>query len=350
MFDFMFQFESGGINSTHVVNWSKVTRIEPWFLCAGANGTSRTATWVMYRGFMITNGTADDVELVLNEDGDKWQWIPNESSWIADIRYIKEASFNNSADWNLTTQFGEVDWAMRNYTYEGLSLNESIIKFNISINAVISDGWNFVHVPVILKFQMIHNITKNVWKYGVDIDWSTVKDFPCGGILSTGDNFSLIARDTVEFGYTPDVYSESTDIPILNFSTNAENDTAIFSIAGVEYGREYFTRNYLINGTEFHNTTRIYIENASYVEDNSSAPYQSQIFVIFDGFKYNQSLGFEFDPQVMTHCAPVPGDGGAIPWTGFFQMLGLLALITIVFSIKKIKKRNEPGVLKKGIL
>ena len=237
---------------------------------------------------------------------------------------------------------GAVNLTTRDYSYEGRSLKESIATFNLSINAVIVDSFNWTYVPVVLSFRVTHNVTKNTYKYGADIDWSAAKDFPCLGALSTGDNFSLVANDAFGVGINHDISDVEGGVQLGNYTMNAENDTAIFLLDGVEYAREYMTKTYLINGTELHNTTRIFIFNGTHSEDNFTA-FASTTFVIFDGFKYNVSLGFEFDPFVVVPCSEVPEAG--IPWTGLlFQLLGVLTVVTIAFSIKR-KTLNKPGVL-----
>lgn len=338
-FDFAFTFSPGGINATHVLNWSKVIYNGP-ILTSGSTleGTIGVGIAVKFNGFIIVNGTAGDVELVLREEPNKWGYGPKNTTGMASLFYMRQESFFNSTDWNLTMKIGAVNLTTRDYSYEGRSLKESIATFNISINAVITDSFNFTHIPVVLDFRVTHNITKNTWKYGADIDWSAVKDFPCRNQLSTGDNFSLVANDALVLAINHDLTNTDGGVQLGNYTTNTENDTAIFVLDGVEYAREYFTTHYLINGTEPHNTTRIFIANATHSADNLSA-YASQTFIIFDGFKYNQSLGFEFDPFVVVPCSEVHDVG--IPWTGLlFQLLGVLTVVSIVFSIKKKKPQQ----------
>ncbi len=318
-------FEEGGLDvpNKQVLNWSKLEHIEPTLVCESYYNTSDLInTRCLFNGFTIVKGNASTFQLENGTSDDGWSFGPLTTLEYAKINYM-----------DATTKIGEVILTTSDYIYNNQSLKESIAYFNVTINATIGTEIKY-DLQVILKFTVTHNITATTYKYGVDIDWSTCLDFPISDTLNTGDDFSLLATDSVIITV---IKEDFTTYPIAQFQTNPENDTAIFEIGGIVYAYAQFTKNYEIQGTiGTYNTTRIYVAEAA-LSLGGTKP-SSQVFVIFDGFKYNQSSGLRFDPYVLIRSSII-SDGGAIPWSGLLlTVLGLLAVISVFFWCKRINQ------------
>lgn len=332
-FDISSMFEPGGVDvpSQQVLNWSKAYYSTVGLSLASHSNDTYVATGHVIDGFSMYEGNASELELELFEEH-PWCWqIKNED-------LVTEMSFLNS-----TTKIGELNINARDYIYDGRNLKESIITFNVTINASIWDSSTTAKIPVVLMYRITHNITATTYKYGAVIDWSQHKDFPCGGKLATGDQFSLVAADRFSIGacLEREGFTCLQDVQVSNFTTDTANDSAIFRINGIELGSEKFPTQYLINGTEPHDTTRIYIYNSSYTPDIYISDVTSRMFIIFDGFKYNQSTGFRFDPYVIVPCSET-SDNIGIPWNGLLiNLIGLTALITVVYGLIKSKNKRE---------
>ena len=204
-----------------------------------------------------------------------------------------------------------------NATYNGTAVTDSIATFNVTLDAQIIDTQlvrpgpggmeipphqTLNNVPVVLTFQVTENSAYTAYKYGVNLDWSADNAFPTTG-LNNGDNFTLVSFDNLGFET-----SQSSTSPIQNiffFSTDAQNDSAIYSVNGTELCQELFPLNYTINGnSETYNTTRIFVPYQNYDQISAlNVTGNSDMFVGFDGFNYNQSSGFSFDPTVTTYSS-----------------------------------------------
>ncbi|MHA1268171.1 MAG: hypothetical protein ACTSPY_00165 [Candidatus Helarchaeota archaeon] len=319
-FQITISFDEGGLDlsSKTVLNWSKA-KSSSISMISDSFQPGYVRTEFSFDGFDIINGTAKELQLEKNDDGTIWDYS------IKNI--IGTIQFKN------TNYFiGPVNLYVRNYLYNNQVLKESIAEFNVTINSTIGTETERCYIPVILKFQITHNITSTIFKYGMDIDWSTCKAFPTEVTLNSGDNFTLISRDliTVSNGVWQ----------IGHFTTDSENKTALFIENGVELGREYFTTNYQIKGDPtIYNTTRIYIENESSPGEVYAEPYVSKVFVCFDGFKYNQSSGFVFDPIIVIPCS-------ANLSIFYFSLIIIITIvvISVVSVIYILKKRSKPKI------
>ena len=95
-------------------------------------------------------------------------------------------------------------------------------------------------VPVVLTFQIKENSAYIAYKYGVNVDWSEDNAFPTTG-LNNGDNFTLVSFDNL--GFETSQNASSLIQPIFFFSTDAQNDSAIYSVNGTELCQELFPLN-----------------------------------------------------------------------------------------------------------
>jgi hypothetical protein len=308
-------FAPGGMDLAdhQVLNWSKVISAGVTLLTqANVNGTS-IGTMYSFMGFSITNGSANQFSLTQNfpTQNDTQQYSYTVNNIVGSINYANASSIT----------IGNVALSTTNTTENGQIMTESIAKFNVTIDALLTDlplpplspqqetgNVSSVPIPVVLMFEVTHDAVQTQIKYGVDIDWSAVKAFPNAienlknpdlpflgaPALQNGDNFSLVAADRLLFGYG---LPNGTSQYQTTFSTDQENDSAIYLVGGVQLCKEQFPTSYTISGSALiYNTTRDFVP----VQFQSSQFAQSAMFVVFGGFKYNESAGFAFDPTVIT--------------------------------------------------
>jgi cell division septation protein DedD len=160
-------------------------------------------------------------------------------------------------------------------------------------------------------FEVTKNSAYTAYKYGVNVDWSEDNAFPTTG-LNNGDSFSLVSADSLSFAI---IQNAVFSTPSSFFPTDAANDSAIYSVNGTEFCQELFPLNYTINGSpQTYNTTRVYVPTQNYVQstDPSLDRNSSTMFVCFDGFYYNQSTEFSFDPTVINYN-PASSTGSPSP-------------------------------------
>ncbi|MHA1264906.1 MAG: hypothetical protein ACTSRS_06680 [Candidatus Helarchaeota archaeon] len=308
-------FNEGGLDvaNKEVLDWTKVKGSSISMISDSFQNNRYIRTEFRFDGFRIVNGTAEDLQLGFGEDGESWDYYPEN---VLSTIQINDATY----------KIGDPILSTRDYSYNNQTLKESIVEFKVAMNATIGTETERCYIPILFTFQITHNITANLYKYGIDIDWSACKAFPTAIPLNSGDDFTLIANDLVTVG--------NGEWQMGHFTTDPENRTAFFIKDGEELGREYFTTQYQIKGNPIErNTTRIYIANASDTGDIYEEPYISYVFVCFDGFKYNQSTGLVFDPFVIIPCSEF---NDMIPWTNLLlYVIGLVAVISIVHIFRK---------------
>jgi hypothetical protein len=287
-----------------VLNWTQLNGIQ--LVLSDEGNLGATPTWdttYSFNGFDIINGTAQ--QLSLSQGGNSTDYAYMLNNQVGSICYA-----NCSA-----ASISPVTLATENTTYNGNAVTDSIATFNVTLDAQIINcqltpgGPNtpappphqtLSNVPVTLMFQVTENSAYIAYKYGVNVDWSADNAFPTTG-LNNGDSFSLVSADSLGFGIIQNAVASTA---VSFFPTDAENDSAIYSINGTEICQELFPLNYTINGSsQTYNTTRIYVPTQNYVQstDPSLARNSSTMYVCFDGFYYNQSTGFSFDPTVITY-------------------------------------------------
>lgn len=335
LFGITYSFAPGGLNMStdQVLNWSMISdagfSMNTW---GNANGTA-VSTLYSFMGFDIVNGSADNFNLTRTNG-------PNDSYFYSINDIIGSLNYANSS----SITIGQVSLSSLNVSSGGQTLAESIAKFNVTFDAQLSDlplppvpmGYqNFssssVPVPVVMMFQITHDTAQTEIKYGLDVNWSAVQAFPTAsytpnnpnppvlGALMTGDNFSLVAQDRLDFSYGGSSNSVAT------FSSDAQNDSAIYVVNGTELCRELFPTNYTdLSSGLLYNTTRDYLPISW-----QSTWNQSSMFVVIGGFKYNDSSGFSFDPAVIMPNSVTSQPG---PSPGSSQTMSTAASSTMASS------------------
>lgn len=341
-----YNFNPGGIDVANhtVLDWSKMY----WMAVSIQSGSWQNQTWAgtsySLLGFFIVNGTASNFSLFPNhnEGGGGSNWEP--ANAIADLTYASR---------NAT--IGALTLSTEPYAYKNATLEESVAIFNVSLSSQIAGnnappgsknitGTN-VTVPTTLTFKVTHTLTTTSYKYGAAVDMSGAKAFPTNTHEKTGQNYSFVAMDRAQYAHA----NEQTWLE--NFTTNGANSTAYYNWSGKPQAEEYFTQNYTIDGNStVRNTTRVYIENQSV----SNGVDNSAVFIVFDGFRYNVSTGFTFDPQVTVQSsggAP-PGSFGTGPTLGSIPsdewaligvvILGIGGAIGAVLLVRYERGRRHP--------
>jgi hypothetical protein len=313
LFGVSYSFAPSGLDLSddQVLNWSKVVDAGLTLQTqANVNGTS-IGTMYTFTGFDIVNGGANDFSLTRNDLGNG-NFTYSVNNIVGSINYANATSIT----------IGAVSLSTANTTYNGRTLNESIARFNVTIDAQMSDlplppinpslqnNSSSVSVPVVLMFEVTHDTAQTDIKYGVSVDWSSTKAFPTAtqnnsnpnatllvpNALKTGDNFSLVAADRLSFAYGKSAGANTSYTYGTTFTTDPENDSAIYLVNGTQLCRELFPTNYTITGSsQTYNTTRVYVPISFQTTWN-----ESSMFVVFGGFQYNESSGFSFDPSVIT--------------------------------------------------
>ena len=292
----------------------------------GSDLTQRLLTHTEFGRFQIYNGTSTDLNISKTEEyPNSWEWHVDEQDWIADL------NFRNSS-----MRIGQVTLDTEDYSSNGTASIKSIVKFNVHINATIGLEANKNRgiktnksvINAVLSYTINHTVDYTKMKYGLDIDWSNAKDFPTLRNyvkIKDGDPYCLLLAQR------PHV--SELDGSIETFSTNDENDTAIFKKDGHLLFEHKTVKTYNLTAeSTLKNTTRIYYEVAGY--DNNTNQNFSRIFVFFDGFTYNQSTGFECDPTYIMYSG-VTSNGDWIPGYDLFFLLGFLSVATILINNKR---------------
>ena len=248
-----------------MLNWSELTYsdlgINTW---QNVNETS-LGTIYFFKGFDIINGTAQNFTLsqIYNNNS---QNLPGSYSYY-DNNVVGDISYLNYS----TVQISPVTLSTVNATYEGTSMTDSVATFNVTFVAQISNAplaetlagtsqnQTVVNVPVVFMFQITHDVAHTQYKYGININLSAGKAFPNWGNLQSGDSYSLVADAYLQF-----LYNNTTSQSY--FSSNANNDSAIYQVNSTELCREIFPLNYTISGDPLlYNTSRIYVPDANYI-------------------------------------------------------------------------------------
>jgi hypothetical protein len=339
-FTFLYAFKQGGVDiaNQQVLNWTKLIAIDlristQTYVNGTVLGTSYSPDGSK---ICIIPGTAKDLNIT-------WDWnnpgYHRMGSWIGTISWQK-APFS----------IGAVSLSTLDYTYNGTALKESIATFNITTNASLCNyEWaptgptsSSVELPVVFMFQVRHNATRTQYKYGEDIDWSKNKAFPTASPMATGANFTIVAATRMSFRYG--MYGHT----VKQFSTDAGNSSGIFRYNNTELGQLKVPTQYALKGNmQVHNTTRTFMENNTYTSlDNQSS---SAIYVCFDGFKYNESTGFIFDPVFIFNNEPAPrsnnGPGSPVGATILVQGATILIAIALAgVSVLVMRKRRSPTI------
>jgi len=296
----------------------------------GLGGELLTTT--EFEGFRIYNGTSADLNITKTGNyPNSWSYWPEEEQWLADLK------FRNSS-----MRIGQVQLKTEDYSSNGTASIKSIVKFDIHINATIGLAANKARgikqnntvINTVLSYTINHTVDYTKMKYGMDIDWSSAKDFPTFDDyvkIKDGDPYCLMLREKP----TISVYVLETE-GIETFSTNDENDTAIFKQNEHLLFEHKTVKNYTLKeDSSPHETTRKYYEISGWSEEMNRN--QSKIFTFLDGFTYNQSTGFECDPTFIMYSGVPSSNRGEILGYDLFFLLGFLSVATILIC-EKLKK------------
>jgi hypothetical protein len=143
------------------------------------------------------------------------------------------------------------------------------------------------------------------------------------------------------FSYTKNI----TRPPLLikTFTVDAGNSSGIFHCNNTELAQIKVPLHYSLKGSmQVHNTTRIFFENDSYIwEENKS---QSAIWVCFDGFKYNESTGFIFDPLFIFNNGRSPNYRPSGSSIGIQGAIFFIAIALAGVSVVVMRKRRSPTI------
>jgi len=305
-FRFTCIFENGtGIDFEKgcVEDWSELDNVIPVIttddpIPSEANLGEFTHSERKLRGFKIYNGTGAALNFTKHNypSFNYWKIKPEKEP----IGFI---NFENSP-----IRIGDITLDTEPYiTLNGEANTKSIANFDVEINATMGTSNNNFTIPAMLNFEINHTVDFTRYKYGVLINWSAIKDFPTDIALNSGDPFCLISDDELQMAYyDPDLSINS----LYQFEANENNDTIFFKQNNFTLSQNTFTTDYIIkNETSTKNlgTQRKYFQAGL---NNSDGELHSKLFVVFDGFKYNQSASLHFDPTFTVFSGSEGNNGG----------------------------------------
>jgi hypothetical protein len=311
------KFKDGGIVGGVVEDWSKVNYTEPTFYSTSPLPNKTVGANYKFNGFEIYKGNSTSIDL---------ENVSLSGGWALKLDYYKRIGVIDVLAKNY--KVGAVTLSTNEVLYEGSMVTQSIAEFDIIVNATIGNSTHAHDLQVVYKFEVRHMINETRYKFGVDINWTGYEDFPTELNMNPGDEYFLVASDRLS------VHIET--IPINTFYSNAENDTAIFKFEDEEICRQYFTTAFKINLTGSDtSTSRLYLQNYT-----TQGGYGSRTYVFFDGFKYGQSNGIRYDPEVVVPCSYTPEvhDDNLISFSNLFLGFLALSIVALVIIVKKRKK------------
>ncbi len=327
-FQILIWFESGGLDvpNKKVVDWDKVMSIEPTVFTDSpdAKGINVAARHV-FSGFTIFKGTTASLYFENQTSTSGTFMSPKQGTAGAELAQITMA--------NATCKLSSVSVTGKIYEYKGSTYNATELSYSVNLNATMG---NFTHssaFPMQLDFRMKHNATESSYKYGVNMDWSSQKNFTTdGNAPNTGDGFFLLSNDLMEVFHGSDTHKQ--------FEATADNSTTIYKNGTQELCRQDLVKTFDIKGGSSGVAAKFYyFANGRYDE----GLYGSNIFVAYDGFKYNQSTGMSYDPVFTVPCS-IQNDGSSLgDIDGFgagFVILSSLATV-IVLGTRKVKKNHH---------
>lgn len=331
-------FEIGGLDiaGQNVLDWDKALKCEITFFTVSYNENGRKIEGRhVAQGFDIYNGTKVDFGYYNNsldspETPNAWGMNPSGANGapfpLAHIRY---------GEGNIT--IGEVSLSTRGYTSRGTDYKESRAEFNVTLDAVVGTDNNNITMPAIISYELIHNVTHNMYKYGINMNWADNKDFTTDGLMNHGDDYFLVSKDLLECFYgttgSSDLKQYYTDASGLNKTTvyKDPNDNVLLT--------QYLHLTYNVvnsSGSTEHDTVRYYFFDGRY-EGDTLNQYGSNMMIFHEGFKWNVSTGFNFDPTVIVPCALYSGLDN-IPGYDIFIFIGVIVGFTGIISVLKKKR------------
>jgi len=285
-FEIIYWMYPGGLNSgmTGVDDWTKIKYVEPTITgqvydSSGKQVTGRQAL----KGYGVYNGTHKDFTVVNQTSGDDW-WLGCGNSEMAQILFNNSTVYVNEP---IVSVVGDTIY----------------VDFDVDINATAGTRTSNGTLPALLNVQFRHNSTHTIYKYGIDIDFQGATEFPTEFVVANESDYFLVAQDLLE------VFHDSNTIKDYNATT--DNATAIYkSSAGVELCRlnvpkvfNITAKNDRFGGDILNNATKRFFYHRGRYEYNQLG---SNIFIVHDGFKYNVSDGFNFDPTFIMPNSAAP--------------------------------------------
>ncbi|MHA1734224.1 MAG: hypothetical protein ACTSU5_19985 [Promethearchaeota archaeon] len=325
-------FETGGLDLVNkkVLDWNKAMSIEPTLFVKSpdANGYDVQARQV-FNGFSIFKGNASN--LVFTN-----QTLSSGTYMSASTNLAESGTLATITMENATCKIGDVTITGTSYSYNGSTYNATTATFEMSLFATMSNGSVTEQFPITASFTMKHNITESSYKYGLDLDWWNKKAFDTAypGSMSTGDDYLLLSNDLLEVFH--DSASGKAGI-FKQFGATNGNSTTVYKDGSQELCRQDLVKTYNVkNGSAGKSAKFYYFENGRYDEGY----YGSNIFVAYEGFKYNESTGMDFDPTVTVPAFIQGGSDsglGDIPGPSLlFVSLCAMASV-VVIALKKVK-------------
>jgi len=287
------------------------------------------------KGFDVFNGTKADFGYYNNtldtpESPNAWGMNPSGANGaifpLAHMRY---------GEGNIT--IGEVSLSTRDYTRTEIGYKESRAEFNVTLDAVVGTANNNITMPATISFELIHNVTHNKYKYGINMNWADNKDFTTNGPMNHGDDYFLVAKDLLEcfLGTTG-----STDLKQYYTDSSGLNKTTVYKdLDDNVILTQYLHLTYNVvnsSGSTEHDTVRYYFYEGRY-EGDILNQHGSNIMIFHEGFKWNKSTGMYFDPTVIIPCALYSGQSN-IPGYNLFILIGVIMGFTGIVSVLRKKR------------
>ncbi len=317
-------FKQGGLDVAggEVLDWSLLTSTNLMLHSYSMTSHGKILTMYTFSGFQIMAGNASDLSISKQSlGGDNYAYKFDDV--LGTISYFTSSIAISDVEVTASGDLGKAD-------------RQTTARFSVSLDAELTTDplGNSSHegivdlVPTVLSFEVNHNSTRSEFKYGADLDWSSVKDLSLLPGLEDGEPYCLAAVDILEFyGY---------DVHLTEFTTDRGNGSAIYTSGGEELCRQVFTSSYLIAGSEVQGETdRTYIADA----DRSGNEVRSGMFVVFGGLVCNESTGLEFDPSVISPSY-IPSNGGSLPW-GIVLAAGAIVAVVLVTAVLLMRKRRR---------
>lgn len=333
-FRFTLTFNDGaGVDweSETVTDWNELDLITPTLttdakIPDGANLGDMSHSERYFNGFEIYNGTADDINISQFEEDTYMGYRPDQNRYLGFIKFTSSP-----------IRLGEVTLDTEPYTtIKGVSSTKSIAEFRVSINATMGTSTDNETVPAYLDFNINRTVDFTRYKYGVDVNWSNVKDFPTELPMDEGDSFSLVAADDLQFCY----YENDETKEVFTFDINPTNDTAKITKNGFTLSTNHFTTEYDVfneSGSMHMETKRFYYRQANM--DFADRVNRSKVFVVYDGFEYNVSEKLVFDPTFSVFSDGVFGSNDPAQWWIIGLILGGLIGVGVLTLFIQRRKR-----------
>lgn len=315
--------------SETVTDWTEVDLIDPTLTTDSALPSDAALGDMChsersFKGFSIYNGSSAELEINREEYGTYSKMVPDETQYLGFIEFKSSP-----------IRMGEVVLDTEPYTtIDGVSSTKSMANFQVEINATMGTASVNMTVPAVLTFDLNYTSDFTKYKYGVDVNWSTIRDFPTTFALDEGDPFCLMANDDLQM-----TYYEGSMTTLYEFEVNTNKDTANFTKDGYTLSLNEFTTDYTASSASTSTdmqTNRLYYPKAivNYEDDVN----RSRVFVFYDGFSYNVTERLVYDPT-FTVFSNFETDSGLDNWVIPIVVTAAILGVGLVAIIVRSKKR-----------